>query len=96
MIAWYSKVPSAARRPSVRAMGVRWLQKGDLKMVRLHLEQAVAVGLVAARYDLAAMMTGLSDGISSELLHAHGKAVGDSMPPKPQHVWGPGRLPSPP
>lgn len=59
---------------AIRAMGVRWLQKGDLKMARSLLEQAVATGSVTAKYDLASMTTGLNDGVSSELLHAQGKA----------------------
>lgn len=59
---------------AMRAMGVRWLQKGDLKMAHSLLEQAVAAGSAAAKYDLASMSTGLNDGVSSELLHAQGKA----------------------
>jgi len=55
---------------ALRGMGIYWSEKGDAKMARGYFEQAIAAGSMAAKYDLAAMTTGLRDTISSELQHA--------------------------
>lgn len=58
---------------ALRATGVYWAEQRDVRKARRFLERAIAAGSVAAKYDLAAMITGMSDNASNELLHAAGK-----------------------
>lgn len=60
---------------ALRGMGVYWATKRDPQKAKDFYERAIKAGSLAAKYDLYALLEGVSDNVSNELLHASGKPV---------------------
>lgn len=60
---------------ALRGMGVYWATKRDTKKAIDFYERAIKAGSLAAKYDLYALLDGVGDQVSNELMHVSSKSL---------------------